>query len=48
MGKVPDIKIKLPLNDNTVPKFFKCRVPPVALKGKIEEELKALQEKGII
>lgn len=59
LGKYPDLwrgelgtfnrfKIKLQLKENSIPKFFKARTVPFALKDKVEQELKRLVESGVL
>lgn len=48
VGLAPDCKIHLPLRPDARPIFIKHRIPPVALRQKIEGELKCLEDKGII
>ena len=40
--------VKLKVNDNAKPKFYKARSAPFSLKSKVEAELDSLQSKGII
>ena len=40
--------VKLKVNANAEPKFYKARSVPFALKSKVEAELNDLQLKGII
>uniref|UniRef100_A0A8C6WZ84 ribonuclease H n=1 Tax=Neogobius melanostomus TaxID=47308 RepID=A0A8C6WZ84_9GOBI len=48
LGTLKGVTVKLHVDPSATPRFFKPRVVPYAMKGKVEEELARLQEKGII
>ena len=48
LGTCTGQKAKIHVEVDAVPKFRKTRPVPYAMKGKIEEELKRLQEEGTI
>ena len=48
LGTFTGPKAKIHVEVEAVPKFCKARAVPYAMKGKIEEELKRLQEEGTI
>ena len=48
LGTMKSIKAELKLRENATPKFHRPRPVPFALKGAVEEELKRLEEKGIV
>ena len=48
VGAIKDVKVHLTLKPNAVPKFFKARPVPYALREKVDEELDRLLDKGII
>jgi len=48
LGMLKDGTVKLQVNQNVPPKFFKARSIPFALKGKVEAELESLEATGII
>ena len=48
LGKVKGIKAKFTFKPDSAPKFCKARPVPYALKPKIEQELRRLQDGGII
>ena len=48
LGTFTGPKAKIHVEVDAVPKFCKARPVPYAMKGKIEEELKRLQEEGTI
>ena len=48
LGCLKGTEIKLNVDSNATPKFFKARLVPLALKGKVEAELDKLESKGII
>ncbi|KAG8180416.1 hypothetical protein JTE90_022765 [Oedothorax gibbosus] len=48
VGAISDVKVHLSLKPDAVPKFFKARPVPYALRKKVDEELDRLLEKGII
>ena len=48
LGTFTAPKAKIHVDVDAVPKFRKTRPVPYAMKGKIEEELKRLQEEGTI
>ena len=48
LGAFTGPKAKIHVEVDAVPKFCKARPVPYAMKGKIEEELKRLQEEGTI
>ena len=43
-----DQKVKILLKENAVPKYCKARIPPFAMRNKIEQELARLKKNGII
>ena len=47
-GCLQGTKVKLQTDPQVNPKFYKARPVPLALKGKVEEELERLQSEGII
>ena len=47
-GSVRDMKVKLFVEENSKPKFFKARTLPLALHDKACDELDNLQAKGVI
>ncbi|KAG8175310.1 hypothetical protein JTE90_008319 [Oedothorax gibbosus] len=48
VGAIKDVKVHLTLKPDAVPKIFKARPVPYALRKKVDEELDRLLEKGII
>ena len=48
LGKCKQIKAKLHVKPNTVPKFYCPRPIPLALKEKVEEDLNRLERLGVI
>ena len=48
LGCLKGTEVKLNVDGNALPKFFKSRTVPLALKGKVEEELDKLESMGII
>ena len=48
LGSVRDMKVKLFVEENSKPKFFKARTLPLALRDKVSDELDNLQAKGVI
>ena len=48
LGYLKGTEIKLNVDSNATPKFFKARSVPLALKGKVEAELDKLESMGII
>ena len=48
LGKCKQIKAKLHVKPNTVPKFYRPRPIPLALKEKVEEDLNRLERLGVI
>lgn len=48
LGTVKEVTIKLHVDPETTPRFFKPRSVPYSMKGKVEEELERLQKLGII
>ena len=48
LGSVRDMKVKLFVEENSNPKFFKARTLPLALRDKVSDELDNLQAKGVI
>ena len=48
LGCLKGTEIKLNVDSNATPKFFKARSVPLALKGKVEAELDKLESMGII
>ena len=48
LGKCKQIKAKLHVKPNTVPKFYHPRPIPLALKEKVEEDLNRLERLGVI
>ena len=48
LGSVRDMKVKLFVEENSKPKFFKARTRPLALHDKVFDELDNLQAKGVI
>lgn len=47
-GEINTFEATLHLKDNAIPKFFKARAVPFALKEAIEQELNRLEQDGII
>lgn len=48
LGTLKDVTVKLHVDPEATPLFFKPRSVPYAMKGKVEEELERLQKLGII
>ena len=48
LGCLKGTEVKLNVDSNATPKFFKARSVPLALKGKVEAELDKLESMGII
>lgn len=48
IGKLKNVKVKLEVTDNVLPKFVKARPVPYAFKKDIERQLTELSEQGII
>ena len=48
LGTFTSAKAKLTLKENSQPRFPKARPMPYALKPKVEEELRRLQNEGIL
>jgi hypothetical protein len=48
VGTVKNFKAKLILKDDAVPRFFKARPVPYALRDKIDEELQKMEAQGVI
>lgn len=48
LGCLKGMEVKLNVDPNATPKFFKARQVPLALKEKVERELEKLQSMGII
>ncbi|PAA81343.1 hypothetical protein BOX15_Mlig024196g4 [Macrostomum lignano] len=48
LGTIKGLKANIVLKENLIPKYFKSRPVPFAIKGLIEDELKSLQAQGII
>ena len=48
LGCLKGMEVKLNINPNATPNFFKARTVPPALKEKVERELDMLQSMGII
>ena len=48
LGSVRDMKVKLFVEENSKPKFFKARTLPLALRDKVSDELDNIQAKGVI
>lgn len=48
LGSFNKFKVKLQLKENSVPKFFKPRTVPFALRDKVEKELSRLVDLGIL
>jgi RNase H-like domain found in reverse transcriptase/Reverse transcriptase (RNA-dependent DNA polymerase)/Integrase zinc binding domain/Integrase core domain len=48
IGKIKDFKARITLKDDAVPKFFKARPVPYALREKVEAELDYMEQHGII
>ncbi len=48
LGCLKGQKVALSVKPNCVPKFFKPRTVPFALKNKVEMELNRLQQQGVI
>ncbi len=47
LGTPKDMKVRIPLNPDAKPKFFKARTVPYALKDKIEKELDRMVKSGV-
>ena len=48
LGCLKGMTVKLNVDDNATPKFYKARTAPLALKEKVEAELDNLESMGII
>ena len=48
LGKLKDVQVKINVKNGAIPRFFKARPIPYALKEKVENELDRLQHEGII
>ena len=48
LGCLKGTEVKLNIDSNATPKFFKARSVPLALKGKVEVDLDKLESMGII
>ena len=48
LSRVKGVEVKINVDKSARPRFFRPRPVPFALKGRIEEELKRLQQDGII
>ena len=48
LGSVKDTKVKLFVEENSKPKFFKACTLPLALHDKFSDELDNLQAKGVL
>nr|XP_023665672.1 LOW QUALITY PROTEIN: uncharacterized protein K02A2.6-like [Paramormyrops kingsleyae] len=48
LGTLKGVSVKLHVDPNATPRFYKPRTVPYAMKGKVEEELERLQALGII
>ena len=48
LGKLKDVQVKIHVKNGAIPRFFKARPIPYALKEKVENELDRLQHEGII
>ena len=48
LGCLQGMEVKLNVDSNATPKFFKARTVPLALKEKVEVELENLESMGII
>ncbi|XP_061883310.1 uncharacterized protein K02A2.6-like isoform X1 [Entelurus aequoreus] len=48
LGTLKGMTVKLHVDPEATPRFFKPRAVPYAMKGKVEEELERLQKLGII
>lgn len=48
LGTLKGMTVKLHVDPEATPRFFKPRSVPYAMKGKVEEELGRLQKLGII
>ena len=48
LGTLTGYKAKIHIDPTAIPKYFKARSVPYAMKSKIEDELDRLQKKGII
>ena len=48
LGCLQGMKVKLNVDSDATPKFFKARTVPLALKEKVEGELENLESMGII
>ena len=47
LGKLKEMQVKINVKSETIPRFFKARPIPYALKEKVEKELDRLQQEGI-
>ena len=48
LGELKDVQVKIHVKNGAIPRFFKARPIPYALKEKVENELDRLQHEGII
>ena len=48
LGCLKGTEVRLNVDSNATPKFYKARSVPLALKGKVEAELDKLESMGII
>ena len=48
LGCLQGVKVKLNVDGDATPKFFKARTVPLSLKEKVETELENLESMGII
>lgn len=48
LGKLKEMQVKINVKSDAIPRFFKARPIPYALKEKVEHEIDRLQQEGII
>ena len=48
LGKLKEMQVKINVKSEAIPRFFKARSIPYALKEKVENQLDRLQQEGII
>lgn len=48
VGKISNFKARIHVKDDAVPKFFKARPVPFALKAKVDQELEHMERNGIL